>query len=209
MKKIPAGAEASNILVGELECLEKPVVAFVRLSPAVLLNGLAEVPITTRSAVLCTPECQKACFPIHGSSLWSANCKVLRLTWCVHFCYYSWWKWSCTENFNLHVFIFDGCSCNASWWGTQFSSKTETEGKRSHYLPFVRCHTLPLMGCSLRKWKLHWLHWKFPFARLPHWRVFMWRFLVGNPFFQTVWKCCHTLNSREPWQLAGEFNHLC
>uniref|UniRef100_A0A4W4G172 Anion exchange protein n=1 Tax=Electrophorus electricus TaxID=8005 RepID=A0A4W4G172_ELEEL len=49
MKKIPPGAEASNILVGELEFLEKPVVAFVRLSPAVLLNGLAEVPITTRS----------------------------------------------------------------------------------------------------------------------------------------------------------------
>uniref|UniRef100_A0A8B9KGA6 Anion exchange protein n=1 Tax=Astyanax mexicanus TaxID=7994 RepID=A0A8B9KGA6_ASTMX len=48
MKKIPPGAEASNILVGELEFLEKPVVAFVRLSPAVLLNGLAEVPITTR-----------------------------------------------------------------------------------------------------------------------------------------------------------------
>uniref|UniRef100_W5KRQ7 Anion exchange protein n=1 Tax=Astyanax mexicanus TaxID=7994 RepID=W5KRQ7_ASTMX len=48
MKKIPAGAEASNILVGELEFLEKPVVAFIRLSPAVLLNGLAEVPITTR-----------------------------------------------------------------------------------------------------------------------------------------------------------------
>uniref|UniRef100_A0AAY4BZB2 Anion exchange protein n=1 Tax=Denticeps clupeoides TaxID=299321 RepID=A0AAY4BZB2_9TELE len=48
MKKIPQGAEASNILVGELEFLDKPVVAFVRLSPAVLLNGLAEVPITTR-----------------------------------------------------------------------------------------------------------------------------------------------------------------
>uniref|UniRef100_A0A674F6R4 Anion exchange protein n=1 Tax=Salmo trutta TaxID=8032 RepID=A0A674F6R4_SALTR len=48
MKKIPPGAEASNILVGELEFLEQPVVAFVRLCPAVLLNGLAEVPITTR-----------------------------------------------------------------------------------------------------------------------------------------------------------------
>ena len=48
MKKIPAGAEASNVLVGELEFLEKPVVAFVRLSPAVLLNGVAEVPIATR-----------------------------------------------------------------------------------------------------------------------------------------------------------------
>uniref|UniRef100_A0AAQ5ZHX8 Anion exchange protein n=1 Tax=Amphiprion ocellaris TaxID=80972 RepID=A0AAQ5ZHX8_AMPOC len=48
MKKIPAGAEACNVLVGELEFLNKPVVAFVRLSPAVLLNGLAEVPIATR-----------------------------------------------------------------------------------------------------------------------------------------------------------------
>lgn len=48
MKKIPAGAEACNVLVGELEFLSKPVVAFIRLSPAVLLNGLAEVPIVTR-----------------------------------------------------------------------------------------------------------------------------------------------------------------
>ncbi|KAJ8394523.1 hypothetical protein AAFF_G00045330 [Aldrovandia affinis] len=48
MKKIPPGAEASNILVGELEFLERPVVAFVRLSPAILLNGLTEVPIRTR-----------------------------------------------------------------------------------------------------------------------------------------------------------------
>lgn len=48
MKKIPQGAEACNVLVGEIEFLNKPVVAFVRLSPAVLLNGLAEVPIATR-----------------------------------------------------------------------------------------------------------------------------------------------------------------
>lgn len=48
MKKIPEGAEASNVLVGELDFLERPVVAFVRLSPAVLLTGLTEVPIPTR-----------------------------------------------------------------------------------------------------------------------------------------------------------------
>lgn len=48
MKKIPVGAEACNVLVGELEFLNKPLVAFVRLSPAVLLNGMAEVPIPTR-----------------------------------------------------------------------------------------------------------------------------------------------------------------
>ncbi|XP_058867327.1 electroneutral sodium bicarbonate exchanger 1-like isoform X1 [Acipenser ruthenus] len=48
MKKIPVGAEASNVLVGELDFLESPIVAFVRLSPAVLLTGLTEVPIPTR-----------------------------------------------------------------------------------------------------------------------------------------------------------------
>uniref|UniRef100_A0A3Q2ZU06 Anion exchange protein n=1 Tax=Kryptolebias marmoratus TaxID=37003 RepID=A0A3Q2ZU06_KRYMA len=48
MKKIPPGAEASNVLVGELDFLDRPVVAFIRLSPAVLLNGLTEVPIPTR-----------------------------------------------------------------------------------------------------------------------------------------------------------------
>jgi len=48
MKKIPTGAEASNVLVGELDFLERSIIAFVRLSPAVLLTGLTEVPIPTR-----------------------------------------------------------------------------------------------------------------------------------------------------------------
>ncbi|KAM4704834.1 sodium bicarbonate cotransporter 3 isoform 3-T3 [Rhinophrynus dorsalis] len=48
MRKIPPGAEASNVLVGEVEYLDRPVIAFVRLSPAVLLTGLTEVPIPTR-----------------------------------------------------------------------------------------------------------------------------------------------------------------
>ncbi|GCB73043.1 hypothetical protein scyTo_0002315 [Scyliorhinus torazame] len=48
MKKIPTGAEASNVLVGELDFLKRPIVAFVRLSPAILLTGLTEVPIPTR-----------------------------------------------------------------------------------------------------------------------------------------------------------------
>uniref|UniRef100_A0A8C9QQE7 Anion exchange protein n=1 Tax=Spermophilus dauricus TaxID=99837 RepID=A0A8C9QQE7_SPEDA len=42
MKKIPSGAEASNVLVGEVDTLDRPIVAFVRLSPAVLLSGLTE-----------------------------------------------------------------------------------------------------------------------------------------------------------------------
>ncbi|XP_028577310.2 electroneutral sodium bicarbonate exchanger 1 isoform X1 [Podarcis muralis] len=48
MKKIPTGAEASNVLVGELDFLSRPVIAFVRLSPAVLLPGMTEIPLPTR-----------------------------------------------------------------------------------------------------------------------------------------------------------------
>ncbi|XP_073424589.1 sodium bicarbonate cotransporter 3 isoform X3 [Dendrobates tinctorius] len=48
MRKIPPGAEASNVLVGEVDTLDRPIIAFVRLSPAVLLSGLTEVPIPTR-----------------------------------------------------------------------------------------------------------------------------------------------------------------
>uniref|UniRef100_A0A671Q6X5 Anion exchange protein n=1 Tax=Sinocyclocheilus anshuiensis TaxID=1608454 RepID=A0A671Q6X5_9TELE len=48
MKKIPRDAEASNVLVGEVDFLEKPFVAFVRLSQAATLGGLTEVPVPTR-----------------------------------------------------------------------------------------------------------------------------------------------------------------
>ncbi|KAK6166260.1 hypothetical protein SNE40_023003 [Patella caerulea] len=48
MKKIPPGAEASNIMVGEMDCLNHQIVAFVRLSRAVLLGDLTEVPVPSR-----------------------------------------------------------------------------------------------------------------------------------------------------------------
>lgn len=48
MKKIPRDAEASNVLVGEVDFLHKPFVAFVRLSQATTLGGLTEVPVPTR-----------------------------------------------------------------------------------------------------------------------------------------------------------------
>ncbi|XP_064598184.1 electroneutral sodium bicarbonate exchanger 1-like isoform X3 [Liolophura sinensis] len=48
MKKIPQGAEASNIMVGEVEFLNHPITAFVRLSKSVLLADLTEVPVPTR-----------------------------------------------------------------------------------------------------------------------------------------------------------------
>jgi sodium bicarbonate transporter 10 len=48
MKKLPKDAEASNILVGELNALDKPLSAFIRLSEAVSLGDLTEVPVPTR-----------------------------------------------------------------------------------------------------------------------------------------------------------------
>uniref|UniRef100_A0A8C1I9J5 Anion exchange protein n=1 Tax=Cyprinus carpio TaxID=7962 RepID=A0A8C1I9J5_CYPCA len=48
MKKLPRDAEASNVLVGEVDFLDTPFVAFVRLQQAVMLGALTEVPVPTR-----------------------------------------------------------------------------------------------------------------------------------------------------------------
>ena len=48
MKKVPAGAEAANILVGEVEFLDRAISAFVRLKQACHLGDLTEVPVPTR-----------------------------------------------------------------------------------------------------------------------------------------------------------------
>ncbi|KAI8125218.1 Sodium bicarbonate cotransporter 3 [Lucilia cuprina] len=48
MRKIPPGAEASNILVGEVEFLEKPLAGFIRLKEASVMGDLTEVPVPTR-----------------------------------------------------------------------------------------------------------------------------------------------------------------
>lgn len=43
MKKLPPGAEASNILVGEVDFLSRTVTAFIRLSEASILGDFTEV----------------------------------------------------------------------------------------------------------------------------------------------------------------------
>lgn len=48
MKKLPSGAEASNILVGEVDFLTHHITALVRLKTATLLGDLTEVPVPTR-----------------------------------------------------------------------------------------------------------------------------------------------------------------
>ncbi|XP_059617088.1 sodium bicarbonate cotransporter 3 isoform X2 [Phlebotomus argentipes] len=48
MRKIPPGSEASNILVGEVDFLDKTLSAFIRLSQATIMGDLTEVPVPTR-----------------------------------------------------------------------------------------------------------------------------------------------------------------
>ncbi|KAF6214608.1 hypothetical protein GE061_009351 [Apolygus lucorum] len=48
MKKIPPGAEASNILVGEVDFLDKPLSAFIRLNQGTFFGDLTEVPVPSR-----------------------------------------------------------------------------------------------------------------------------------------------------------------
>ncbi|XP_059059257.1 sodium bicarbonate cotransporter 3 isoform X3 [Achroia grisella] len=48
MRKIPPGAEASNILVGEVDFLDKTLSAFVRLKTGTIMGDLTEVPVPTR-----------------------------------------------------------------------------------------------------------------------------------------------------------------
>ena len=47
MRKIPLGAEASNILIGEQGDLKKPIIAFIRLKEAMTfgkkINDLSEI----------------------------------------------------------------------------------------------------------------------------------------------------------------------
>ena len=48
MGKIPAGSEAANIMIGQLESIKEPMMAFIRLAQPAILADLTEVAIQTR-----------------------------------------------------------------------------------------------------------------------------------------------------------------
>jgi hypothetical protein len=57
MNKIEEGTEGTMALVGALKSLDKPIVAFARLSPAVIMPNVMEVPLPIRFIfILLTPE---------------------------------------------------------------------------------------------------------------------------------------------------------
>jgi len=43
LKKIPVGAEATTVLVGAVEFLEQPTIAFARLAEGILMPNITEV----------------------------------------------------------------------------------------------------------------------------------------------------------------------
>ncbi len=59
MRKIPKDAEASNILIGEMADLDRPILAFIRLGESSYLGDLTEVPLPTRFLfILLGPQVQ-------------------------------------------------------------------------------------------------------------------------------------------------------
>ncbi|XP_055612250.1 band 3 anion transport protein isoform X5 [Uranotaenia lowii] len=48
LKRIPEGAEATTVLVGSVDFLEQPTIAFVRLAEGILMPSITEVPIPVR-----------------------------------------------------------------------------------------------------------------------------------------------------------------
>ncbi|NXD76350.1 S4A4 protein, partial [Halcyon senegalensis] len=65
-KKVPPGAEAAHVAVGEVEFLEKPFTAFIRLKRGVALGSLAEVALPSRFVfILLGPRARvKACHEV-------------------------------------------------------------------------------------------------------------------------------------------------
>uniref|UniRef100_A0A1B6CZY0 Anion exchange protein n=2 Tax=Clastoptera arizonana TaxID=38151 RepID=A0A1B6CZY0_9HEMI len=48
MKRIPSGAEATTVLVGAVDFLKQPTIAFVRLAEGILIPSITEVPLPVR-----------------------------------------------------------------------------------------------------------------------------------------------------------------
>lgn len=70
LRRIPDGAEATNVLVGAVDFLDHPVMAFVRLLNASHLGNLTEVPLPVRFIfILMGPENSSCDYHEIGRSL--------------------------------------------------------------------------------------------------------------------------------------------
>ena len=91
MKKIPPGSEASNVLVGEVDFLSHPIIAFVRLANSQVLGDLTEIPIPTRFLfILLGPKGNQERFHEIGRSIATLMsdevCVCVCVCACMHVC---------------------------------------------------------------------------------------------------------------------------
>ncbi|NXJ81133.1 S4A4 protein, partial [Trogon melanurus] len=69
-KKVPPGAEAAHIATGEVEFLEKPFAAFIRLKRGVVLGSLAEVTLPSRFLfILLGPQAKEKAYHEVGRAM--------------------------------------------------------------------------------------------------------------------------------------------
>ena len=83
MKRIPKGAEATTVLVGSLEFLSRPIMAFVRLSEGRLLGNLTEVPLPVRFVfILMGPQSANLDYHEIGRSISTLMSNTVRFVVC-------------------------------------------------------------------------------------------------------------------------------
>ncbi|CAH1395181.1 unnamed protein product [Nezara viridula] len=58
LKRIPVGAEATTVLVGAVDFLEQPTIAFIRLAEGILIPSITEVPIPVRFMFILLGPCE-------------------------------------------------------------------------------------------------------------------------------------------------------
>lgn len=120
MKKIPPGAEAANILVGEVDFLNHPVVTFVRLLHPIILRDLTEVPVPTKFVfILLGPMGNQSKYHEIGRSiatLMSDEVRFLRVHALAEI-----FPFIVIENRNLcHIQFIEGCNKTRFFYDKQF-----------------------------------------------------------------------------------------
>lgn len=120
MKKIPPGAEAANILVGEVDFLNHPVVTFVRLLHPIILRDLTEVPVPTKFVfILLGPMGNQSKYHEIGRSiatLMSDEVRFLRVHALAEI-----FPFIVIENRNLcHMKFIEGCNKTRFFYDKQF-----------------------------------------------------------------------------------------
>jgi len=107
LHRIPPGAEATNVLVGSVEFLSAPVMAFVRLQDACELTNLTEVPLPVRFIFILLGPTGSSSLDYHeiGRSISTLMADEV----CISFLACGFY----TRDIDVHMSIHLSCSCTA------------------------------------------------------------------------------------------------